>query len=247
MTTTSTPNRGSKRLVAAAIVGALALTACGSSSGDAEVASTAPTELADPSDFVVSADDTGNINVATDDTRYGDSVEEFHATGARAEPVNVTIPGYQLIEWEHLVPPGFSSEEVLERYSDRLAAAEPGSAELDELYAQMNAEYDAASVNTEFEDEQIQLAGFVAPLTYDGDNITEFLLVPYFGACIHVPAPPVNQTIMVTLPEGESLTLEESWGAVWVAGTIDVTSVDTDLATAGYSISDAQFGVYENQ
>lgn len=52
---------------------------------------------------------------------------------------------------------------------------------------------------------------------------------------------------MVTLEEGESLTLEESWGAVWVAGKMIATTTDTDLATAGYSISAAEFGVYETQ
>ena len=88
----------------------------------------------------------------------------------------------------------------------------------------MQAEYDDASLNPELDSEDIQLAGFVAPLTFDGDDITEFLLVPYFGACIHVPPPPANQTVMVTLADGESLSLEESWGAVWVAGKMMATT-----------------------
>ena len=93
----------------------------------------------------------------------------------------------------------------------------------------------------------------MAPLTFDGDAITEFLLVPYFGACIHVPPPPANQIVKVTLAEGESLSLEESWGAVCVAGKMNVTTTDTDLDTfdgqisvvASYSITEPAFGVYD--
>ena len=170
--------------------------------------------------------------------QYGDTLD------TSAAPANLAIPGFETVEWDDLIPPGFSSDQILERYEERLIGAEPGSAELDELYEQMNAEFEDASVNPQLNNVKIQLAGFVAPLTYDGDDVTEFLLVPYFGACIHVPPPPVNQTVIVTLAEGESLSLEESWGAVWVAGEMNVTSTETDLATAGYSITGPAFGVY---
>jgi len=181
---------------------------------------------------------------------YGESIVDLVPaidTASADEPVDSTLPGFRSVEWEDLIPPGFSGDQILDRYQDRLDAAEPGSPELDALYEEMNAEYDDASVNPQLDSEDIQLAGFVAPLTYDGDDITEFLLVPYFGACIHVPPPPANQTVMVTLAEGESLSLEESWGAVWVAGKMIATTTDTDLATAGYSIAATAFGVYETQ
>lgn len=112
------------------------------------------------------------------------------------------------------------------------------------MYAALEAEYDNQPVNAEMAGEEIQLAGFVAPLTYDGDLIVEFLLVPYFGACIHVPPPPANQTVLVTLADGGGLTFDESWGAVWVTGTLTVDGATTDLAEAGYSISGAQSGPY---
>ncbi len=82
--------------------------------------------------------------------------------------------------------------------------------------------------------------GFIAPLTYEGELITEFLLAPYFGACIHVPAPPPNQAVMVTLAEGEGLSIEDSWGAVWVTGTLTIDAADTELAEASYSINSAR-------
>lgn len=221
-------------LVAALCAFGIASTAC--SSSNAETASVTPDV------------DGAREAPSFGDLEYGDSFEELKNTSARRpEPATTVLPGVRLLDWEDLVPAGFSSDEILARYQDRMAAAAPGSPELDAVYEEMIAEYDDASINPELDSEDIQLAGFVAPLTYDGDAITEFLLVPYFGACIHVPPPPANQTVMVTLADGESLTLEESWGAVTVAGTMTAASTTTDLATAGYSVSGARFDVYDNQ
>ncbi|MCP3974049.1 MAG: DUF3299 domain-containing protein [bacterium] len=149
------------------------------------------------------------------------------------------------IQWEELTPPGFSGDEVYDRYADRLAAVDDYSEEADAIYAEMQAEFEDAPVNAELDGKKIRLAGFVTPFNFDDELITEFLLVPYFGACIHVPPPPSNQTILVTLDEGQGMPFNDAWGAVWVTGTLSATSTDTGLATAGYSISGAQSGVYD--
>lgn len=243
MTTESTSrSSGRRRVVATGALCGLAVVAiaCGSSrTEDTDV------EVVEER---VEAVARGQEATGFDDLEFGDTLDEVdHLGRTEAEPVSVAIPGFELVDWEDLIPPGFSSDEVLARYEERLTEAEPGSPELDALYEEMNAEFDAASVNEELDSQKVQLAGFVAPLTYDGDQITEFLLVPYFGACIHVPPPPANQTVMVTLADGESLSLEESWGAVWVAGEMSATTTDTELATAGYAISGPAFGVYTSQ
>lgn len=235
MTPESTSSQHIRRRIAAScVLGALTLVAaaCTGSSDDGAV---------------VEIGESADASSGFDDLEFGDSLDDLRDVSPAAESAKISLPGFQLIEWDDLIPAGFSSEQVLARYEDRITAAEPGSAEMDALYEEMNAEFDTASVNPELDTEKIQLAGFVAPLTYDGDDITEFLLVPYFGACIHVPPPPSNQTVMVTLAEGESLSLEESWGAVWVAGEMIATKTETDLATAGYSISAPVFGVYDSQ
>jgi len=107
----------------------------------------------------------------------------------------------------------------------------------------MQAEFNPDAVNPDLDGEKILLAGFVAPLVYEDDRVTEFLLVPTFGACIHVPPPPPNQTIMVVVDQG--LTLDESWGAVWVEGTMVISASTTDLANASYEIVNARSGAYE--
>lgn len=246
MTNTSTMRRGAHNrmvLSSALVAFCLAITACSSNTEPAAVVEIGT--AADEPSAVNEPSDTAGTN---DDLEYGDSIAELnHATGQRVESTVETLPGFRSVEWDDLIPPGRSSGEILARYEAQLMAAEPGSAEIDAIYQEMNDEFNSVSVNPQLDSEDVQLAGFVAPLTYDGDSITEFLLVPYFGACIHVPAPASNQTVMVTLEAGESLSLEDSWGAVWVAGEMAAATTDTELATAGYSISNAQFGVYGNQ
>lgn len=218
-------------ILAVLIALALAASACGTDSGQ------------------TSADAALGGDAADDGPQYGDSLEEWsEAIGADADSSSsdADLSGFASVEWEDLVPPGFSGDEIWARYEDRLAMVDDGSPEADAIYEEMQSEYDDGSVNAELDGQQIQLAGFVAPLRYEGDIVTEFLLVPYFGACIHVPPPPPNQTIMVTTDASDGLTVEDTWGAVWVAGTLTATSADTDLATAGYTISGALSGVYDD-
>lgn len=181
-----------------------------------------------------------------DGPEYGASLDEF--LGAEVEQPASSAPpdGFEEIQWEDLIPPGFSGADISARFDERIAAVEPGSPEADEVFAELQAEYENQPVNAELAGDAVQLAGFVAPLTYTGELVTEFLLVPYFGACIHVPPPPVNQTVMVTLQEGQGLTIDEAWGPVWVTGTLTIEGADTDLASAGYTINNAQTGVYDD-
>lgn len=249
MTNSSDQRQRSKLLVAASALCVLTLTASACGSTASETTGASDTNVA--SETNDAADGAGSSahpsSGRAGELQYGDSFVDFNrASAGSADTANPTMPGFRSVEWEDLIPPGFSGEEILERYRERLDAAAPGSPELDAIYDEMIAEYDDTSINADLDSEEIQLAGFVAPLTYEGDRIVEFLLVPYFGACIHVPPPPANQTVMITLADGESLSLEESWGAVWVAGEMAATTTTTDLATAGYSITEAAFGVYES-
>ncbi len=180
------------------------------------------------------------------DVEFGATLDEFLDVDSQESPEPTVPDGFTEIGWDDLVPPGSSGDEISARFEDRIASVEPGSPEANDLYEELQAEYDNQPVNPDAASDDIYLAGFVAALTYDGDLITEFLLVPYFGACIHVPPPPANQTILVKLAEGEELHVDESWGAVWVTGDLTIDGESTDLAEAGYSISGASTGVYDD-
>ncbi len=181
----------------------------------------------------------------SDIPEYGASLDEFLDADLEQPSSSPPPDGFVEIEWADLIPAGYSGAELSAEFDRRMADVEDGSLEADVIFAELQAEYDNQPVNPELAGDEIMLAGFVAPLAYDGELITEFLLVPYFGACIHVPPPPANQTVMVKLKDGEGLTIDDSWGAVWVTGTMTVDGADTDLATAGYTITDAQTGVYD--
>ncbi|MDX1597284.1 MAG: DUF3299 domain-containing protein [Marinobacter sp.] len=80
-----------------------------------------------------------------------------------------------------------------------------------------------------------KIPGFVVPLkTTEDMRILEFFLVPYYGACIHVPPPPPNQIIHVKYKEG--FTLEALYDPVWVEGTLVIESTENDIATSSYSV-----------
>ena len=85
---------------------------------------------------------------------------------------------------------------------------------------------------------QVRLAGYIVPLGLNAaQRIDEFLLVPYFGACIHVPPPPPNQVVHVTSSVGlDPARMHMAWV---VEGAMKVTTRRSTLADAGYTI-DAQ-------
>jgi len=87
------------------------------------------------------------------------------------------------------------------------------------------------------------MPGFIIPLEQDSDGVTEFMLVPYVGACIHVPPPPPNQLVVVTTetpwPE------DDLWDPVWVTGTMRTALQSTDIAQAGYALRADAMETYE--
>lgn len=89
----------------------------------------------------------------------------------------------------------------------------------------------------------VKIPGFVVPLEGNNETTTEFLLVPYFGACIHVPPPPANQIVYVKF--SEAVPIDNLYDAVWVSGTLITTGWEDDLATVGYSLVGISVSPYD--
>ena len=88
---------------------------------------------------------------------------------------------------------------------------------------------------TDYDGVKVRLPGYTVPFDYGYEaEISEFLLVPYFGACLHAPPPPPNQTIYVTT--SAPIKLVDLAQAVWVEGTLRSTRQSTELADAAYTI-----------
>ncbi|MGC1333152.1 DUF3299 domain-containing protein [Pseudomonas sp.] len=92
--------------------------------------------------------------------------------------------------------------------------------------------------------QDVKMPGFIVPLEVGEDGrTTDFLLVPYYGACIHVPPPPSNQIVHVTSQVG--VKLDDLYQAFWVEGTMRVKQSTSDLADAGYQMEADKIYVYE--
>ena len=83
---------------------------------------------------------------------------------------------------------------------------------------------------------KIRLSGFAVPLDLAGDKVRRFLLVPYYGACIHLPPPPANQIVDVTLAKAQRLG--DGTRPIVVEGTIWSEQTATALASVAYVIRD---------
>ena len=89
----------------------------------------------------------------------------------------------------------------------------------------------------------VKIPGFVVPLEGDNETTSEFLLVPYFGACIHVPPPPANQIVYVKF--SEAVPIDNLYDAVWVTGILTTVGWEGDLATVGYSLAGTSVSPYD--
>ncbi|WP_417597767.1 DUF3299 domain-containing protein [Oceanospirillum sp.] len=139
------------------------------------------------------------------------------------------------LSWEDLIPEGFRADAILDQYDpEKIAQLTDDDPLIMEIMEKLQKAYQSAPVLGKLDGMPVRLGGYIAPLEITPEGVTEFLLVPYFGACIHVPPPPSNQIIYVKteIPIAESL-LED---AIWVSGRLSIDSADTDLALAGYTL-----------
>lgn len=150
----------------------------------------------------------------------------------------------QELEWEDLMPEGWDPFAALRALMEsRQEDLVDGSVEAEQLMQQYTAANSSAPVVTELDGKQVRLPGFVVPLDFEGTEVSEFLLVPYFGACIHTPPPPANQIVYVKT--AGSYPMEELYTPVWVTGTLNTQAFYNDVGDAGYTIKATQIEPYE--
>jgi len=136
--------------------------------------------------------------------------------------------------WEELMPKDW--DPMKEFRAGDTALVPEGSVKERNLMARMRELWDNAPTNPKMDGTRVRLPGYVVPLEELKGELKEFLLVPYFGACIHSPPPPANQIVHVT-----SSTPLKGWrtmDAVWVSGTLKATRSDSAMGASGYRIAD---------
>ncbi|MBN8731293.1 MAG: DUF3299 domain-containing protein [Acidobacteria bacterium] len=82
---------------------------------------------------------------------------------------------------------------------------------------------------------RVRLAGYMVPFSDDLESVTEFLLVPAAGLCVHKPAPPANQIVLVQMEAGVAAV---DWTtAVEVTGGFHIDEADSPFGKASYRIA----------
>ncbi|KAF2389851.1 MULTISPECIES: DUF3299 domain-containing protein [Pseudomonas] len=149
-----------------------------------------------------------------------------------AEPKDLT--------WSEMIPPDAPAEvpnmtplHDLSQMSSTLESAPAAKQDLPN-----------APVVKSLDGQNIRLPGYIVPLEVSEEGrTTEFLLVPYFGACIHVPPPPSNQIVHVKSEVG--VKLDELYQPYWIEGSLQVKASSSELADAGYQMEADKIYVYE--
>ena len=92
----------------------------------------------------------------------------------------------------------------------------------------------------------VRLPGFVVPLDDFQEEGAEFLLVPYYGACVHTPPPPPNQIVMVGMSGKKSIKLN-LFDAVWLSGRLKISSVESPYGTVGFQLEGMKVEPYSSK
>lgn len=169
-----------------------------------------------------------------------DSSVAAAAAEAMREEEEIKARGVTEIGWEELMPEG-EEERLQKMYAAQMAtlySIQEGSA--------ADTAVQIGSFNTvdTYDGKKIRMPGYTVPFSYDAKaEISEFLLVPYFGACIHAPPPPPNQTIFVRTED--PILLKDLPQAVWIEGTLHAQKQESDLADAAYIIDLTRVEKYE--
>jgi hypothetical protein len=163
------------------------------------------------------------------------------AKASSNEPGHKTVaprPGHILdLDWKELLPEGerahFTSVAPAPVHDYRGEGGPPAVQAQD------------FNVNKTLEGATVRLPGFIVPLdaVKNNDGVSEFLLVPYFGSCIHVPPPPPNQIVYVH--NSRRASIESIYEAYWITGKLHLQTKTTRLGSTAYELSAEKIEVYK--
>ncbi|MDC9724711.1 MAG: DUF3299 domain-containing protein [Gammaproteobacteria bacterium] len=171
------------------------------------------------------------------------------------QPEPLAQSAFKTIEWIDLMPK--ADLEALLNPPSYISEVEDGSFE-DQISNQLQNALTAASddryqqalvsqdIVVEMNDQPVRVPGFIVPLEFnEQQRVTQFFLVPYFGACIHVPPPPPNQIIFVSYPQG--LKQDSLYDPFWISGILKTSLVENEIATSAYTIQMQSYEIYTEE
>ena len=142
------------------------------------------------------------------------------------------VSSYREIKWTDLLPKDWSP--AVYAPPGRLGLASDLDPGAQAALAKLRLALDNAPTVAGMDGAQVKLPGYLVPLEEVRGEMTEFLLVPYFGACIHTPPPPANQIVFVRLKT--PIRGFHSMDTVWVQGQLATTRQESYMGASGYKI-----------
>ena len=157
--------------------------------------------------------------------------------------------GYKTIDWNDLMPDDWVKEMTTEMAKmSKLNGLLDGSPEATKAMADLRKKLDDAPIVKSQVNQKIRLPGYAVPLDADRNSKREFLLVPYFGACIHTPPPPSNQIVLVRPTANSKIKkMPESMDVLWVEGELKEARVNTSQGVSGYTLEAINIAPYETK
>lgn len=150
-------------------------------------------------------------------------------------------PPYRTLSWEDLMPTG-----EWERVNKEMEFF--FNTQGNDMFAEGSAFDEARQFGTynvveELNNQKIRLAGFVVPFDFSSDKeVSEFLLVPYFGACLHTPPPPPNQIVFVKA--AKPIKVESIWDPIWAYGNLMTEKHLNEMGNAAYTLQLEKWDLY---
>ena len=142
------------------------------------------------------------------------------------------------IVWADLLPEG-EIERLQQLWAQGEAELEAGILPDDQAI-----QFGTFNVVEELDGLLVRVPGYILPFQYEETGkISEFLLVPYFGACIHTPPPPPNQIVYVTAQEAADFG--QVWTPIWAIGVLRTQKHLNGLGDAAYTLEFQSWEKYE--
>ncbi len=178
----------------------------------------------------------------TNEPQVGDRIPEPSASeersnrqaAAEASRQAALARGVREIGWEELMPEG-EEERLAQLYQQQMAMMYAGGPVMEGSAADQMIQIGTFNTVKELNETKVRIPGYTVPFDFSANaEITEFLLVPYYGACLHAPPPPPNQTVFIM--SDDPIKLRDLAQAVWIEGTIYTQTQESELADAAYTI-----------
>ena len=162
---------------------------------------------------------------------------------AEAKAKELEARGVREIGWEELLPEG-EEERLAQLYQQQMAMLYSGGPVAEGSAADQMIQIGTFNTVKELNQTKIRIPGYTVPFEFGANaEIKEFLLVPYYGACLHAPPPPPNQTVFAIAEE--PIRLRDLSQAVWLEGTLFTQTQESELADAAYTIRIDRIETYE--